>query len=155
MGIVFQPRLSVHPDASGDIRLLIDMGGAAAIAGYRIAALLEQARKDASIVASLLTHDFGVNRSEPYHISKWQAFWNQGFDIWRIKIWDDPHGSLPYRIVYAYEPPRLVYHVLGVVPRSFKYDLNHPLTVRIVGAYRDLALAEYNRATHQRGSGRK
>ncbi len=76
----------------------------------------------------------------PYHVSKWQAFWRIGYDLWRLKIWTEPKGSLGYRIVYAYEPRSLQYHVLAIVHRDFNYERDHAITQRILKAYKDLGL---------------
>lgn len=76
-------------------------------AAGKVAALLQQAKHDPKIIATLLEHDFGGDHSAPYHVSKWLGFWNAGYNLWRLKIWIEPSGSLRYRIVYAYEPDTL------------------------------------------------
>ena len=75
-----------------------------------------------------------------YHVSKWFEFWNAGYNLWRLKIWIEPSGSLRYRIVYAYEPRTLQYHVLAIVHRDFDYKKDHDITRRIRKAYNDLGL---------------
>ena len=60
--------LSLHPDAANDLRALMVSDQAAA---GKIAAFLQQAKNDPKIIASLLDHDFGDTRREPYHVSKW------------------------------------------------------------------------------------
>lgn len=110
------------------------------VAGGKVAALLQQAKRDPKIIDSLLDHDFGADHSAPYHVSKWFAFWNLGYNIWRLKIWTEPKGSLPYRIVYAYEPQSLQYYVLAIVHRDFDYRRDHEITNRIVEAYKDLGI---------------
>lgn len=109
-------------------------------AAGKVAALLQQVKHDPKIIDSLLDHDFGADYSATYHVSKWHEFWNVGFNIWRLKIWIEPKGSLHYRIVYAYEPKSLQYYVLAVVHRNFDYQQNHEITNRIVKAYRDLGI---------------
>lgn len=109
-------------------------------AAGKVVALLQQAKADPAIIESLLDHDFGADYSAAYHVSKWFEFWNVGYNIWRLKIWMEPKGSLRYRIVYAYEPKTLQYHVLAVVHRDFDYKRDHEITNRILKAYKDLGI---------------
>ena len=138
MGIV--PTLTIHPDAADDLRQLMVKDRFAA---GKVAALLQQAKHDPKIIDSLLDHDFGAGHSAAYHVSKWYEFWNIGFNIWRLKIWTEPTGSLRYRIVYAYAPKSLQYYVLAVVHRDFEYKTDHEITKRILKAYRDLGITTY------------
>lgn len=109
-------------------------------AAGKVVALLQQAKHDPKIIASLLDHDFGADHSTAYHVSKWYEFWNAGLNIWRLKIWLEPKGSLRYRIVYAYEPKSLQYYVLAIVHRDFNYKSDHEITSRILKAYKDLGI---------------
>ena len=131
------PTLTIHPDAADDLRQLMVNDRFAA---GKVTALLQQAKHDSKIIDSLLDHDFGADYSATYHVSKWFEFWNVGFNIWRLKIWAEPKGSLPYRIVYAYEPKSLQYYVLAVVHRDFNYKRDHAITNRIIKAYKDLGI---------------
>ena len=115
------------------------MGSNKGAAG-KIAALLQQVKHDPNIIASLLEHNFGADHSSAYHVSKWVEFYWVGYNIWRLMVWEMPHGSLPYRIVYAYEPKLLQYHVLAIVHRNFNYQRDHEITKRIVKAYADLGI---------------
>lgn len=135
MGIV--PTLTIHPDAANDLRQLMLSDRFAA---GKLAALLQQAKHDPKIIDSLLDHDFGADHTASYHVSKWYEFWNVGFNIWRLKVWIEPKGSLRYRIVYAYEPKSLQYYVLAVVHRDFDYKRDHEITSRILKAYKDLGI---------------
>lgn len=131
------PTLTIHPDAANDLRQLMLSGRAAA---GKLAALLQQAKHDLKIIDSLLDHDFGADHTAAYHVSKWYEFWNVGFNIWRLKVWIEPKGSLRYRIVYAYEPKSLQYYVLAIVHRDFDYKSDHEITSRILKAYKDLGI---------------
>lgn len=135
MGIV--PTLTIHPDAADDLRQLMVNDRFAA---GKVAALLQQAKCDPKIIDSLLDHDFGAGHSATYHVSKWFEFWNIGFNIWRLKIWTEPKGSLHYRIVYAYDPRSLQYYVLAIVHRDFDYKPDHEITKRIIKSYNDLGI---------------
>lgn len=109
-------------------------------AAGKVVALLQQAKADPKIIDSLLDHNFGVDHAAAYHVSKWIEFWNVGYNIWRLKIWIEPKGSLRYRIVYAYEPKSLQYHVLAIVHRDFDYKTDHEITKRILKAYKSLGI---------------
>lgn len=104
-------------------------------------ALLQQAKHDPRIIGSLLNHNFGAEHTAEYHVSKWFELWKGGYNIWRLKIWIKPNGSLRYRIVYAYEPKTLRHHVLAIVHRDFNYERNHEITNRILKAYQELGIA--------------
>lgn len=134
------PSLLIHQDAVQDLRDLMVSDRAAA---GMVLALLEQAKHDSTVIDSLLDHDFGAGRTEDYHISRWWDLWRSGYNIWRLKIWTVPKGSLKQRIVYAYDPTQREYHVLAVVHRDFDYKRDHAVTNRILQAYRDLGIARY------------
>ena len=112
-------------------------------AGGKVLALLQQAKHDPKIIESLLDHNFGADHSTPYNVSKWFELWNAGYNVWRLKIWIEPKGSLRYRIIYAYERRSLQYHVLAIVHRSFDYKTDHEITKRILKAYRELGIATH------------
>ncbi len=135
MGII--QSLTLHPDAVADLRQLMVTDKFAA---GKVLALLQQAKSDPKIIDSLLDHGFGDNHQASYHVSKWFAFWNAGYNIWRLKLWMEPNGSLRYRIVYAYEPKTLQFHVLAIVHRDFNYETDHEITQRIRKAYNELGL---------------
>lgn len=109
----------------------------------RIVALLEQIKADPGLLDALTEHNFGADQRSGFHVSKWLAFWNAGYDLWRLKVWDLSGRLIPYRIVYAYEPRIRQYHVLGIVHRDFGYDRNHEITQRIFSAYQDLGLKRH------------
>lgn len=129
--------LSLHADAANDLRALMVSDPDAA---GKILAFLEQAKRDPKIIASLLDHDFGDTRRELYHVSKWLEYWNTGFNLWRVKLWTFPKGSLRYRVVYAYQPSTQHYHVLAIVHRDFDYDPSHAVTQRILVAYQSIGI---------------
>lgn len=112
-------------------------------AAGKVVALLQQAKADPAIITSLLDHGFGADHAAAYHVSKWFEFWNAGYNLWRLKIWTEPKGSLRYRIVYAYEPQSLHYHVLAVVHRDFDYQRDHEITRRILKTYEALGLTRH------------
>jgi hypothetical protein len=127
--------LYVHHDATADLRALRDREPQAA---GRILALLAQLEADPDLLDRLTQHDYGAYRSADFHVSKWQAQWRQGRDLWRLKVWDLEDKGLRYRIVYAFEPRKQHYHVLAIAPREFDYDASHPISQRILRAYQEL-----------------
>ncbi|MCB2263860.1 MAG: type II toxin-antitoxin system RelE/ParE family toxin [Candidatus Thiosymbion ectosymbiont of Robbea hypermnestra] len=127
--------LFVHDDAKADLEALWRKEPQAA---GRILVLLEQLEGDPDLLDRLTQHNYGARRSADFHVSKWQEHWRKGRDLWRLKIWDLENKGLRYRIVYAFEPGKLHYHVLAVAPREFNYDASHPISRRILRAYRAL-----------------
>jgi len=139
LGII--SRLSLHPDAADDLRGLMASDPNAA---GKIAAFLQQAKHDPKILESLLDHGFGADRSASYDVSKWFEYWNVGYNLWRLKFWTFPKGSLKYRVVYAYQPGTQQYHVLAIVHRDFDYQKDHESTKRLLAAYRSLGITTYH-----------
>jgi hypothetical protein len=129
--------LSLHADAAGDLRALMVSDPTAA---GKIFAFLEQAKRDPKVIASLTDHDFGEDRRKPYSVSKWNEYWKSGLNLWRVKLWTFPKGSIRYRIIYAYQPNTQHHYVLAIVNRSFDYDPNHAVTQRILLAYRSMGI---------------
>ena len=130
-------QLFIHQDAKNDLEALWQTDPTAAA---RVTLVLEQLAHDQMLLDRLTQHDFGGPGGPGFHVSKWQEQWRQGKDLWRLKIWDLDDCLLPYRIVYAFTPGALRYNVLGIVPRNFNYDPNHPLSRRILAAYSVLSV---------------
>ncbi|MEW5891005.1 MAG: hypothetical protein AB1768_18645 [Pseudomonadota bacterium] len=128
-------QLFVHDDAEGDLERL---WGEAPEAAARIAVLLEEVEGNPDLLDCLTQHDFGSYHSADFHVSRWVEQWKKGRDLWRLKVWDLEDKGLRYRVVYAFVPGKLQYHVLGIVPRDFNYDVGNELTRRILRTYEDL-----------------
>jgi hypothetical protein len=128
--------LFLHDDAKADLYALRAESPEAA---GRIVALLQELESNPDLQERLTEHDFGARGRDQFHVSKWQAQWRAGKDLWRLKLWDLEQNGLPYRIVYAFVPIRRHHHILAVVPRSsFNYDDRDPVTQRILRAYEGL-----------------
>ena len=127
--------LFVHDDAKADLRALRKTEPQAAA---RIVALLEQLEGDPDLLDRLTQHDYGAHGLADFHVSKWQAQWQKGRDLWRLKVWDLEEKGLRHRIVYAFDSRKLHYHVLAIAPREFNYDEIHPIGQRIIRAYEEL-----------------
>ena len=127
--------LFIHDDATADLESLFDSEPQAA---GRIAVLLEELEGDSDLLDRLTQHDYGEYRTADFHVSKWFEHWNKGRDLWRLKLWDLEDVGLQYRVIYAFVPGKLHYHVLAIVPREFNYEKSHPTTQRILRAYEAL-----------------
>ena len=127
--------LFIHKDAITD---LTELRRKELKAAARIAALMEELKGDPDLLDRLTQHDYGAHQSADFHVSKWQAQWRQGRDLWRLKIWDLEDQGLRYRVVYAFMPQKQHYHILAIAPREFDYDSNHPISRRILRAYTSL-----------------
>lgn len=127
--------LFVHDDAAADLEGLWEEEPRAAA---QISALLEELAGNADLLDRLTQHDYGAGHVGAFHVSKWQAQWRKGHDLWRLKMWDLEDKGLRYRVVYAFEPKKQHYHVLAIAPREFDYDANHPISQRILRAYKEL-----------------
>jgi hypothetical protein len=90
---------------------------------------------DQDLLDTLTVHDYGAYRLKPYHVSKWLELWNEGHDIWRLKIWGP---SEAYRTVYAYQRGKQRYTVLGIPARNFDYSVEHPTSQRMLDDYANL-----------------
>jgi hypothetical protein len=127
--------LFVHDDAKADLAALwVTDRKAAAL----VVTAFQEIAGDQRLLDSLTDHGFGSNATEPIEVKKWLEFWNSGANIWRLKFWNLHRLGLAYRAIYAYEPSRRRYHVLGVFPRSFNYSLSDPRTQRVKRAYDNL-----------------
>ncbi len=129
------PRLLFHSDAEQD---LDDLAASQPKLAARLVVLLAEVAADAELMSMLTAHGFGSDEREPFDVSRWQAHWRQGKDLWRLKFWELEHQGLPYRVIYALKRGTGDHYVLAVVSRDFNYDLNHPTTRRILQAYADL-----------------
>jgi hypothetical protein len=127
--------LFVHDDAKADLRGLRQCEPEAAA---RILALFEQLEADPDLLDRLTQHNYGAHGTEAFHVSKWQAQWRKGRDLWRLKVWDLEDKGLRYRVIYAFEPSTHHHVVLAIAPRDFNYDENHPIARRILNAYQGL-----------------
>ncbi len=104
----------------------------------RLHQLLEAVQADRNLLDLLTVHDFGADQREIFHVSRWQEYWRDDKDLWRLKLWELEHQGHPYRIIYALKRGTGNYFVLGILHRDFNYDPNHPATQRILRAYGDL-----------------
>jgi mRNA-degrading endonuclease RelE of RelBE toxin-antitoxin system len=127
--------LFIHEDAAADLSKLRQTELQAAA---KIVALLEELKGNPDLLDRLTQHDYGAYHTADFHVSKWEAQWRRGRDLWRLKVWVLEDQGLRYRIVYAFIPQKRHYHILAIAPREFDYDANHPISQRILRAYESL-----------------
>jgi len=127
--------LFVHEDAEADLERLWEEAPEAAA---RIVVLLEELEGNQDLLDRLTQQDFGAYHLAEFHVTKWFEQWKKDKNLWRLKVWSLQDKALQYRVVYAFLPRKLHYHVLGIVPREFNYDASHEITRRILRAYEGL-----------------
>jgi hypothetical protein len=138
-------KLVIEQDAVQDIKQLVAKGGHDKVCALRIVAILQDIKASQHLLQDLTTDRFAT---DDYDVGKYLAFWDDGIDLWKIKIYDfntlnDKWWTLPYRVLYAYDMSSLTFRVLGIVHRNFNYDPNHELTQRILRAYNNLGLQKH------------
>lgn len=128
---------TIHTHAIQDLKKLAqtDPDGAGYILG-----LLQQIKADPRLLDALTTHDFECDQFE---VGKWEAFYRRGYNLWRLKMWDEDFQLLPHRIIYAFLPVSAInsrpgYVVLAVAPRGWNYKEEDFLTKRIIDDYHNL-----------------
>lgn len=129
------PKLFISQEAEDDLELIY---GDNEVIATRILALLQELQNDADLLDRLTQHEYGLAGYADFNVSKWLEQWNQGRDLWRLKLWDleEKFPDNKYRIIYAFIPLKQQYHVIGIVPREFNYEANHPIAKRIIEAYK-------------------
>ena len=126
------PTLKLHSDARSDLESIYREDRAASA---RLLAMLQQIAADPDLMDRLTQHDYGAYETQTFHVSRWQGQWQKGKNLWRLKNWDLEAQGLRYRVIYAFRPRQQEHIILGIVPRDFNYDSNHPVSQRIFTAY--------------------
>lgn len=130
--------LKRHADAEHD---LLELRKIDPVSAHRIFVFLQELGNNQALLSVLLDHGYGSNRHvDRFHVSKWLELWNKQFDFWVVKIWSLDNIGIRYRIIYAYEKGTKNFHVLGIIPRDFNYNTEHPLTKRMLKAYGEIII---------------
>lgn len=87
---------------------------------------------------ALTDNKFRHDSDPRFDVSRWESFWHQGKNLWRLRPYFESGIGPSCRVIYAYLPLRRRYHVLAIVPRDFDYDPQHSLTQRILASYNQL-----------------
>lgn len=111
-------------------------------ASTKIIALLEQLNTDQELLGYLLEHNHGEPDKDLFNVSKWQAYWQNGYDLWRLKLFNLENVGLRYRIIYAYalENGIQTFYILAIVHRDFDYDPTHEITKRLIHSYVEIGI---------------
>lgn len=132
-------KLNILPVVKDDIRVVSVSSKNAAT---KIVALLEQLNTNQELLGYLLEHNHGEPDKDLFNVSKWQAYWQNGYDLWRLKLFDLENVGLRYRIIYAYalENGIQTFYILAIVHRDFDYDPIHEITKRLIHTYIELGI---------------
>ncbi|WP_161539948.1 hypothetical protein [Glaciimonas sp. PCH181] len=138
-------KLVIEKAAVKDLTDMVGSGGDEKSYAQKIVVTLQEIKDSQSLLQDLTTEKFST---DDYDVGKYLEFWNDGIDLWKIKIYDfnslsKKWWTVPYRVLYAYDISCQTFRVLGIVPRKFNYDPNHELTKRIRRAYDDLGLPKH------------
>lgn len=128
-------RLFIHDDARADFDQLWEQEPHTAAT---IAAVLKECADSQDLLDRLTQHGYGEDGTTDFRVTKYLEHWNRGDNLWSLKIWGLERAGVQYRIIYAFMPGKLHYYVLAIVHRDFAYDRHHPITERILRAYREL-----------------
>lgn len=133
-------KLNILPVVKDDIRVVSVSSKNAAT---KIYALLEQLNTNQELLGNLLEHNHGEPDKDLFNVSKWQAYWQNGYDLWRLKLFDLENVGLRYRIIYAYALENSVqtFYILAIVHRDFDYDPTHEITKRLIHSYVELGIS--------------
>jgi hypothetical protein len=132
-------KLNILPIVKEDIRAVSVVSRNAASG---LIALLEQLRTDQDLLGYLLKHNHGEPEKDLFNVSKWQEYWRNGYDLWRLKLFDLENVGLRYRVIYAYALENRIqtFYILAITHRDFNYDPNHEITKRLIHSYVELGI---------------
>jgi mRNA-degrading endonuclease RelE of RelBE toxin-antitoxin system len=110
--------IQLHLDARRD---LADLFKSDPKAAGQILAFLEEVQGDEDLLEAFSDHEFEDDRITVKMVVQMQR---ERWNGWRVTLRDvePPERILPYRILYAFDAKRRVYHVLGIKPRGIAYD---------------------------------
>lgn len=132
-------RFHVHSDAKADLEKIRETDPETAA---DLLVFLQELQGDQDLLDRLSQHGYSTEASdwvENIDVQRIQSLWRRGLNLWRLKLWDLEREGLKYRVVYAFVPKGRVYHVLAIVARTdFNYELDHPVTQRVLTALADL-----------------
>jgi mRNA-degrading endonuclease RelE of RelBE toxin-antitoxin system len=133
------PTLAVHPDAADDLQSIhargerIDYGA--------LLAFLQQAKSDQALLQTLAEDWFGEDGTAGYTVQKVISMHRKGRRIWRVKVLTLKGLAVGYRLLYAFDPRRDTFYVLGIPSRDIAYDQSHPRIQRVIAVYDSLDIA--------------
>lgn len=132
--------LIVEPAAESDLEQIWDINEDAAAT---ITVLLEELESGVPELDRLFRRGFRRIEDPAFDVDHFIEFWREGFNLLRLKIWDEGGALVPYRILYAFDPRYDSYHVLAIIDRDFAYDRTHPIVQRVINDYTHLGLPTF------------
>ena len=131
--------LNILPDVKYDIFAIKVKSN---VAATKLVAFFEQLNNNQEFLSHLLEHNYGEPDKNVFNVSKWQEYWHQGYNLWRLKLFDLENVGLRYRVIYAYALEKRIptFYILAVVHRDFDYDPTHETTKRLIQAYIKLGI---------------
>lgn len=132
--------LIVGDDATDDLGKILEADPPAA---YRLGVFLQELECNQDLLERLSWDGYGgkphsSDKGATFSVSKVYSLYRTGKNIWRLRDFELSREGFEYRIIYAFIPSKDLYFVLAVVERAFDYDPNHPVTHRVLDAYRKL-----------------
>jgi hypothetical protein len=112
--------LQIYRDAQADVLAILRDDPRA---GGQIVAFLEELGCDQALLDSLNIEGYEDDRITVKSLVRLQK---QRWNAWRLTLRDlePPESNLPYRILYAFDGRRSIYHILAVMHRDRDYDDN-------------------------------
>lgn len=124
--------LIVEPNAEADLDELYELNeDAAAI----ITVLLDDIYANDDLIEILCKNRSSRYKDPAFNNERFIELWNDGYTIFRLKIWDFDGALLDYRVLTAYDGRTDCTHVLGILHRDFAYDTSHPKVRRCISDY--------------------
>ncbi|MBE9555016.1 MAG: type II toxin-antitoxin system RelE/ParE family toxin [Proteobacteria bacterium] len=127
--------LSIYQDAEEDLERLLVSDESLAL---ELIVYLEELRDDMEMLDAMRRNQRIEGRT---HVSiLWR--WPDPINLWRLKLAEirPRDGTFPYRIIYAPDPARNIFHVLAIMHRDQDYERDKALRQRLLNAYEDLGL---------------
>lgn len=131
------PELIVEPHAEADLDELFESDpDTAAI----IDVLLDEIFGNEELIQLLCT-DRANRREDPaFDNERFIELWNDGYTIYRLKIWDMDGALINHRALHAYDGRSDCTHILGILHRDYAYDTAHEKVRRCVGDYESIGI---------------
>ncbi|AHB78699.1 hypothetical protein PMO31116_04111 [Pandoraea morbifera] len=131
-------RVRLHREANEDIqKIKLTSQKDAAMALLIVRGLID----DPSPLEHLTTPDtIWPGLGFDYEVTQFQFFHKRGHDVWRIKAYDAPGHTFPYRLIYFYDIEAKDFYIVAVVHRSLDYENDPDTCKRIRELYKRLGL---------------
>lgn len=127
----------VHTDAQLDLELIQSHDSKT---WAEIVVFLEEVKDSHDTLDNFSRHGYVEYSEYVYEVQELAQPKRDRYNLWRIKFLESDSKAKEYRIIYAFHPQALQYHVLGVLKREIAYEFTHPRTCKIFVAYNELDL---------------